>query len=370
MTRSILVVLAVCGLAGALVAAQAAPVPFKLGTFQRQGPQNSPFVGVVLRDSLVIDLAAANTALSTGRRITAPADMKDLIGRYDAGVRDRIVEIVRAVSAANARAAYVHDLTSLKTLPPIMYPMTMVNAAVNYREHGAEMAVRDAKPGDPPVTAVPGVAPPGTVSAPGIWQRPAGDQRWNPYAFLKAPSAIIASGEAIRIPRGRTQIDWECELGVVVGKRASHVPVAQAADFIFGYTMEMDISDRGGRGDTRYGSDWFVHKSHDTFAPMGPFIAPKEFVTDPRNLPVKFLLNGQVMQDATTGLMIHDVFELLAYGSSILTLRPGDVIATGSPAGVGSARQPPVFLKPGDKTSCTYEGVGTLVNTVEAAPAS
>jgi 2-keto-4-pentenoate hydratase/2-oxohepta-3-ene-1,7-dioic acid hydratase in catechol pathway len=144
---------------------------------------------------------------------------------------------------------------------------------------------------------------------------------------------------------------------------------ARANDFIFGYTLEMDVSDRGSRGDSRYGTDWLVGKSHDTFAPMGPFIVPKEFVKDPRSLPVKFVLNDKVMQDATTALMIHDVFEIVAYGSSILTLRPGDVLATGSPAGVGSARKPPIYLQPGDKTSCTYDGVGTLVNSVESAPA-
>jgi 2-keto-4-pentenoate hydratase/2-oxohepta-3-ene-1,7-dioic acid hydratase in catechol pathway len=359
MKRTFLSGLAACGLAGALVGAQA-PTPFKLGTFERQG---TTFVGIVIRDTQVINLQVANAAVTTGQRITAPADMKDLIARYDAGVRQRIAEIVRTVVAAPARPAYVMDLASLKVLPPVV-PTTMMNAAVNYREHATEMAIRD---GEKPPNA-PGNALPGTVSAPGIWQRPQGDQRWNPYMFLKAPSAIIASGEAIRIPRGRTQIDWECELGVVIGRRASAVPVAKAGDFIFGYTMQMDISDRGGRGDTRYGSDWLIAKSHDTFAPLGPFITPKEFVADPRNLPVRFALNGKTMQSATTALMIHDVYELVSYGSSILSLRPGDVVATGTPAGVGSALQPPIFLKAGDSTTCTYEGVGTLVNTVEAAP--
>ena len=114
------------------------------------------------------------------------------------------------------------------------------------------------------------------------------------------------------------------------------MPLAQASDVIFGYTIENDVSDRGGRGDDRYGSDWLIGKSHDTFAPMGPFIVPKEFAGDPRKLDVKFMLNGQLMQDASTSLMIHDVFEQVSYASNILTLRPGDVIATGSPAGVGS----------------------------------
>ena len=349
--------------AGALLRAQA-PTPFKLGTFQIQG---RTFVGIVLRDAQVIDLAAAYAAIP-GPRIAAPADMKDVIARYDAGVRDRIHEIVKATSTAQGagRPAYVYELSSLETLPPIMYPMTMVNAAVNYREHGAEMARRDAQAqpgtrGAPP----PGTAPEGTRSAPGIWERQAGDNRWNPYVFMKSPAAVVGEGDAIRIPKGRTQIDWECELGVVIGRTATDVLVAQAANYVFGYTNEMDVSDRGGRGDTRYGSDWFIGKNHDTFAPMGPFIVPKEFVPDPRNLPVKFTLNGQVMQDASTSLMIHDVFELVAFSSSVITLRAGDVIATGSPAGVGSARQPPIFLKAGDRTVCTYEGVGTLTNRVE-----
>jgi 2-keto-4-pentenoate hydratase/2-oxohepta-3-ene-1,7-dioic acid hydratase in catechol pathway len=99
---------------------------------------------------------------------------------------------------------------------------------------------------------------------------------------------------------------------------------------------------------------------------MGPFIVPKEFVPDPQNLNVKFTLNGQVMQDANTSLMIHTVNELITYGSNIITLRPGDVIATGSPAGVGSARKPPIFFKPGDTSVCTYEGIGTLTNPIVA----
>jgi 2-keto-4-pentenoate hydratase/2-oxohepta-3-ene-1,7-dioic acid hydratase in catechol pathway len=357
---------------GGILAAQA-PAPFKLGTFQRDA---RTFVGIVLRDSVVVDLTAAD-AVVPGRTSAAPADMKDVIARYDAGVRDRINAIVRAVGpAGGARPAYVYDLSTLKVLPPVM-PATLLNAAVNYRAHGEEMARRDggSSPGlggsgrgaAPPA----GTATPGTRSAPGIWERRADDTRWNPYLFLKATSAIIADGEAIRIPAGRTQIDWECELGVVIGRTASRVPAAEAASYIFGYTIEHDVSDRGGRGDDRYGSsDWLIGKSHDTFAPLGPFITPKEFVPDPQKLPVKFTLNGQLMQDANTSFMIHTVNELLSFGSHILTLRPGDIIATGTPDGVGSARNPPIFLKGGDRTSCTYEGVGTLSNPVEGPVAT
>jgi 2-keto-4-pentenoate hydratase/2-oxohepta-3-ene-1,7-dioic acid hydratase in catechol pathway len=181
---------------------------------------------------------------------------------------------------------------------------------------------------------------------------------------MKSPSAVIADGEAIRLPPGRTQVDWECELGVVVGRPATRVPVSQAAGYIFGYTLENDVSDRGGRGDARYGSDWVVSKNHDTFAPLGPFITPKEFVADPQQLKIRFVLNGKVMQEADTSFMIHTVYEQIAYVSNIMSLRVGDVIATGTPAGVGSARVPPVYYKAGDRSECSYDGIGTLRNTV------
>ncbi|MBM4183689.1 MAG: fumarylacetoacetate hydrolase family protein [Gemmatimonadetes bacterium] len=340
--------------------------PFKLGTFELGGTH---FVGVVLDDSVVIDLAAADLVVGTsGERVAAPADMKDLIVRYDQGVRTRIQEIVGSVESTESRPGYVHSLTALKTLPPIMYPTNMVNTALNYREHALEMAGLESGPpalvaGAPP----PGFATPTTTSSPGIWERAADDNRWNPYMFLKASSSVIADGEAVLLPVGRDRIDSECELGAVIGRAASRVPLAEANDYIFGYTIELDVSDRGGRGDERYGSDWLITKSHDTFGPLGPFIVPKEFVGDPRNLAVQYVINGALFQEANTALMIHDVFDQVVYASNILTLRPGDVIATGSPAGVGSARNPPIFLKPGDISVCTYEGVGTLTNPIETA---
>jgi 2-keto-4-pentenoate hydratase/2-oxohepta-3-ene-1,7-dioic acid hydratase in catechol pathway len=350
-----------CVLAGALTHAQA-PAPFKLGTFERNG---RPFVGIVLRESLVIDFAAAHAAIRTpASTVAAPTDMKDLIVRYDSGLRARIGDIVRSVEAAGAaRPAYAYELRAVKILPPIMYPTTMLNVAVNYSEHDLEMArLREQVPGMGAATS--GAALPNTVSAPGIWERAADDKRWNPYVFMKSPAAIVAEGEAIRLPPGRTQVDWECELGIVVGRLAARVPVAQAANYIFGYTLENDVSDRGGRGDARYGSDWVISKNHDTFAPLGPFITPKEFVADPQKLTIRFRLNGQVMQEANTSFMIHTVYEQIAYTSNIMSLRPGDVIATGTPAGVGSARVPPVYFKPGDRSECTYEGIGTLTNPV------
>jgi 2-keto-4-pentenoate hydratase/2-oxohepta-3-ene-1,7-dioic acid hydratase in catechol pathway len=290
--------------------------------------------------------------------------MKDLIVRYDAGLRARIVEAVRVLAASSAvRPPWAYDLAQLKVLPPVM-PMTMMNVAVNYREHDIEMAaVRAGSPGAPAPTG--GEALPGTVSAPGIWDRESNDPRWNPFMFLKATAAIIADGEAVRIPPERTRIEWECEMALVIGRTATSVPVELAYDYIFGYTLQNDVSDRGGRGDTRYGSDWLVTKSHDTFAPLGPFILPKEFVPDAHDLALSFSLNGEVLQQGHTAEMIHKVPELVAYGSSILTLRPGDVIATGTTPGSGSARTPPVFFKDGDVSVCTYERIGTLTNPIQ-----
>jgi 2,4-diketo-3-deoxy-L-fuconate hydrolase len=186
----------------------------------------------------------------------------------------------------------------------------------------------------------------------------------NPYLFLKATSAVIVDGEAIRIPPGREQVDWECELDAVIGRAASHVPVDRAADYIFGWTLQNDVSDRSFRADGRHGSDWFIGKSHDTFAPVGPFIVPKEFVENPMKLSRKFILSGKVMQDSNTERMTHDAFEIVSFASNVMTLKPGDLVSMGSPAGVGAGRSQPVFMKNGDISVCTIESIGTLTNPV------
>ncbi|HEY6548737.1 MAG TPA: fumarylacetoacetate hydrolase family protein [Vicinamibacteria bacterium] len=331
--------------------------PFRLGTF---GRQDRSFVGLVKADGNVVDVALANVAWEAanpaGAKVKPPADMKDLITRYHSG---GLKERLHVLGADAARGPHVYPQAQLKVQAPLQYPATMLNAAVNYSEHDLEMQRRAPAP-----PAAPGTPP---RSAPGIWERRPDDVRQNPYLFLKAPTAVIADGEAIRIPPGRDQVDWECEMGVVIGKGGSHIPLANAAEHIFGYTLEHDVSDRGGRGDARHGSDWLIGKSHDSFAPLGPFIVPREFLPDPQNLPIKFSLSGTLMQDSTTARMIHTVYELVHYASNILSLRPGDVIATGSPAGVGSARNPPIFMKPGDVATCTIEGIGTLTNPVAAS---
>ncbi len=325
--------------------------PFKLGTFEDDGHE---YVGLVLDDRLVVDISQANDALG-GARPSIPGYMRGLIDRYDE-LRPRLGEIADAAAASGTRAPYVKDVGSVKILPPIT-PNIIYNAASNYSLHAAEMARRAAGGAEP--AAVPAPDP-----IPGIWERTPGDTRQNPYIFLKSASTVIANGEAIRIPPKRSELDWECELAVVIGRPASRVSPADAIDYIFGYTLENDVSDRGGRGDGRMGSDWFVQKNHDTFAPLGPFIVPKEFVEDPQALKQTLMLSGQLMQDSNTANMTHDIYEMLSYVSNILTLRPGDVYAMGSPSGVGTARETPIYMKDGDTAVCTIESIGTLTNPV------
>lgn len=329
-----------------LVFAQDA-VPFKLGTF---GDNGEAWLGLVVDDSLVVDIAGANAALD-GDQAEIPADMTALIVGYDE-LAPRLRAIAAAV-AADPDAAYVTNRSDVTVRPPIR-PHIIYNAAANYALHAAEMAGR---PGE----IIEGPIP---DPIPGIWERDPDDRRQNPYVFLKMANTIIADGEAIRMPPGRPNMDWECELAVVVGRPASRVAVEDAEDYIFGYTLENDVSDRGGRGDGRMGSDWFLQKNHDTFAPLGPFIVPKEFVPDPLNLRQTLTLSGTVMQDSNTGNMTHDIYDMLSYVSHIATMQPGDIYAMGSPSGVGSARETPIYMQPGDTAVCAIEGIGTLTNPV------
>jgi 2-keto-4-pentenoate hydratase/2-oxohepta-3-ene-1,7-dioic acid hydratase in catechol pathway len=329
--------------------------PFKLGTFEERG---RVFLGLVLRDTLVVDISKANASLK-GTKPVIPTDMKDLIRRYQE-LRPRLNAIANeAAGVTGMRLDYVKEAKSLKTLAPVA-PGQILNAAVNYVEHANEMQIGGAKPTAPASKEQENIS----KGIPGLWDRKPGDTRQNPYLFLKSPAAVIADGEAIRIPPGREQVDWECELNAVIGQTASHVPVERAGDYIFGWTLQNDVSDRGWRADNRHGSDWFIGKSHDTFAPLGPYIVPREFVKNPMKLSQKFILSGKVMQDSSTERMTHNVYEMVSFASNVITLRPGDLVSMGSPAGVGAGKAQPVFMKKGDISVCTIEGIGTLTNPV------
>jgi 2-keto-4-pentenoate hydratase/2-oxohepta-3-ene-1,7-dioic acid hydratase in catechol pathway len=336
--------------------------PFKLGTFRTTG---EPFVGIVLRDSLIIDVGAANAELLRNPQlptVQVPSDMLGIISAYEYGVERRLYDIVNWAVRGNlltgaGRAPWVHDVARVRTLAPILYPTKMLNAAANYYAHAGE------------------------ASSPEEAKKIEADLRKNrgtPYVFLKPTvGAIIGNGDDVVLPRGRDRIDWECEIGVVIGKTAKYVPAAQANDHVFGYTIQLDMSDRGTRpgetGPSRFGTDWYVGKGHDTFAPLGPWIVPKEFYGDPQNVRQLLTVNGTAMQDARSTDMIHSIPELIQFSSSIMTLFPGDVIAAGSPAGTGmsrTVRTEQIFLKDGDKIVATIEGIGSLTHTAKAEAAT
>lgn len=194
-----------------------------------------------------------------------------------------------------------------------------------------------------------------------------------PYVFLKPPTTTMTNpGDPIIIPRvSPDHIDWECELGVVIGRRCRHVVEAEALEYVAGYTVVNDISDRKFspnpgrkvRERDRF-FDWLHGKWHDTFCPIGPCILSADSVKNPQALSIRLTVNGEVKQDASTAQMIFPVAAIVAFLSEFVTLEPGDVISTGTPSGVGSASG--TYLKPGDVVRASIEGIGTLENPVEA----
>lgn len=187
----------------------------------------------------------------------------------------------------------------------------------------------------------------------------------HPIVFMKATSAINGPFDDVVIPRGSTHTDWEIELGVVIGKKAKYVDVDTALDHVAGYCVINDVSERYYQ--TKLTGQWTKGKSCDTFGPMGPWLVTADEIADPQNLAMTMDVNGQRMQSGHTGDMIFPVAEIIAHLSGLMSLHPGDVIATGTPAGVGSGKKPkPVFLRPGDEMSGGIEGLGLQRQAVVA----
>jgi 2,4-didehydro-3-deoxy-L-rhamnonate hydrolase len=183
-----------------------------------------------------------------------------------------------------------------------------------------------------------------------------------PLLFAKWPNTLIADGDAIRIPSISANVDYEAELGVVIGRRASGVSVDDALDHVRGYVVANDVSGR----DLQFADgQWVRGKSLDTFLPVGDLVPASE-VADPQALPIRAILNGAVMQDSNTSNMIFGVAEVIAFVSQAITLEPGDLIITGTPAGVGAFRDPPVWLAPGDEITIEIDGLGSITNPVTA----
>jgi len=183
----------------------------------------------------------------------------------------------------------------------------------------------------------------------------------SPIIFSKFSGCVVAPGDSIRVPVGSEKTDYEAELAFVIGRRASNVSASDAMEYVLGYTNFNDVSAR----DFQFADgQWQRGKSCDTFAPMGEYIATKDEIADPHNLRISFRLNGTTLQDSNTGQLIFKIPELVEFLSRYITLEPGDVIATGTPPGVGFARKPPIFLKDGDLAEVEIEGLGVLSNPV------
>lgn len=192
----------------------------------------------------------------------------------------------------------------------------------------------------------------------------------HPVLFMKATSAVQHPGEPIVLPRRlrSDRVDYECELAVVIGRECKNVSRDEALDYVLGYTCANDVSARDWQAQWG-GGQWCRGKTFDTFCPLGPCLVTADDIPQPNDLAIRTILNGQVMQDGTTGDMIFDVPRLIEFLSGSTTLRPGTVILTGTPHGVGFARRPPVYLQPGDEISVQIDPIGRLTNPVVAEEA-
>jgi 2-keto-4-pentenoate hydratase/2-oxohepta-3-ene-1,7-dioic acid hydratase in catechol pathway len=331
--------------------------PFKVGTF---AINDVPTVGLVVRnDQYIVDLAAANRALELlpqYSNMPMPDNMIGLIEQYEYGLKYRIYELVNwmveedLLEGSDLRS-FVHPVDSVDIMAPIQYPSKIMNAAVNFYTHACEGCNDD-------------------ELASRIRERQ--ENRGVPYLFLKPTrGAVIGAGDDIIMPFGRDRIEWEVEMAIVFGRTGKYVSATRAYDHVFGYMVAMDISDRGGRPPGGYGvtSDWFVGKGHDTFAPQGPWIVPKEFFGDPmERLHQTLVIDGVTVQEAQAGDMIHNIPELIEYASSLITLFPGDVLQSGTSGGTGAGRVERAsgsgYLIDGEVVSASIEGIGTLTHTV------
>ncbi len=189
-----------------------------------------------------------------------------------------------------------------------------------------------------------------------------------PVVFFKATSAICGPNDPVVIPKNSFKTDWEVELAVLIGKKASYVSKEQAMDHVAGYCLHNDYSER--EFQLERGGQWVKGKSNDTFAPLGPFLATKDEIPNPHDLRLWLSLNGEVIQDSNTNDMIFYIDHLVSYLSNFMTLLPGDIISTGTPAGVGLGFKPPKFLKPGDQIALGIDGLGVQKQTAVAYAAS
>ena len=263
-----------------------------------------------------------------------PDNMLDLI---DMGME--IVEELNDMIAETEPSFFdeiAYELDEVTFLAPIPKPRkNIIGIGLNYTEHVAESAR--------------------TLDTTGKLPQ-------KPIIFSKPPTTVTATNtEIIKNTKLTQQLDWEVELAVVIGKKGKYVPKADAMDYVFGYTVINDISAR----DCRREGQWIVSKGQDTFAPMGPILVTKDEIENPHNLNLSLKVNGVEKQNSNTKFLLFNINDLIEDLSTVFTLEPGDIIATGTPAGVGAGRNPQEWLYDGDVVEATVEGIGTIVNTVK-----
>lgn len=301
----------------------------------RESEWKSPRMGIILhadgRD--IGERLDCENVFAPAERPANPLAWFDMDGRWLSTARDTAARLERDANALAAARdnGWLVPSGDAYWFAPVPRPGKIVCIGMNYRDHAREIGL-------------------GTPNEPTI--------------FSKFPSCVVAPGEPVVIPPGSAQLDYEAELAVVIGRRATRVSADRAYDYVLGYTAFNDVTAR----DFQFGDlQWQRGKSCDTFAPMGPTIVTTDQITDPHGLRITLTLNGTVMQDSNTSQMIFRVPELIEFITRTITLEPGDVIATGTPAGVGFARKPPVFLKPGDVMQVGIERIGELGNPIVAA---
>ncbi len=226
----------------------------------------------------------------------------------------------------NAKADAFDDLSAVQLLAPILRPNKLLCVGLNYRDHAIESGME-----------IPTV----------------------PTIFNKFATSIIGPGANIVLPKKSEKPDYEAEFALIIGKGGRHIPEDKWKEHVFGYTILNDVSARDYQLIT---SQWLMGKTFDTFAPLGPAVVTPDEISDPHNLNIKMTINGEVLQNSNTKHLIFNIPNLISYISSVCTLEPGDIISTGTPAGVGLGFKPPRWLKPGDECVVSVQGLGELRN--------